>query len=113
MKCTKKISITGYRIQYVDLREPKPRTPKEEIYTVDKDWIDAMGLLRLNIPDAIKAKYEKAGFRAFSVVQIKPKRCVTITLDLNEQWELAEQEATSEEYMGETDRDPADEMQEG
>ena len=81
MKCTKKVVITAYKVQYVDLREEKPRTPREEIYTVDKDWVDAMGLLGLNIRDAIVKRYECSGFHAFSVEQIKPK-CV-ITLDLN------------------------------
>ena len=81
MNCIKNISITGYRVQFVDLRESKPRTPREEIYTVDKDWIEAMGLLRLDVTDAIKTRYERAGYHVFSVVQIKPKRCVT--LDLN------------------------------
>lgn len=81
MKCTKKIVITAYKVQYVDLREEKPRTPREEIYTVDKDWADAMGLLGLNIRDAIVKKYECGGFHVISVEQIKPK-CV-VTLDLN------------------------------
>lgn len=82
MKCTKKIVITAYKVQYVDLREEKPRTPKEEIYTIDKDWVDAMGLLHLDITDAIRTRYERAGYRAFSVEQIRPK-CV-VTLDLNQ-----------------------------
>ena len=97
MKCTKKIVITAYKVQYVDLREEKPRTPKEEIYTIDKDWVDAMGLLHLDITDAIRTRYERAGYRAFSVEQIKPK-CV-VTLDLNQLYQeqiLQEAEACDE-----------------
>ena len=82
MKCTKKIVITAYKVQYVDLREEKPRTPREEIYTIDKGWADAMGLLHLDITDAIRTRYERAGYKAFSIEQIKPK-CV-VTLDLEE-----------------------------
>ena len=80
MNCIKKISITGYRVQFVDLREPKPRTPREEIYTMDKDWLEALGLLHLEPVDTIKARYEKAGYRVFNVTQIKPKRCVAVDL---------------------------------
>ena len=29
MKCAKKIVITAYKVQYVDLREEKPRTPRD------------------------------------------------------------------------------------
>lgn len=81
MKCTKKIVITAYKVQYVDLREEKPRTPKEEIYTIDKDWADAMGLLHLDITDAIRTRYERAGYKAFSIEKITPK--YEVTLDLN------------------------------
>lgn len=81
MKCTKKIVITAYKVQYVDLREEKPRTPREEIYTIDKDWADAMGLLHLDISDAIRTRYEKAGYKAFSIEKITPK--CEVTLDLN------------------------------
>lgn len=82
MKCTKKIIITAYKVQYVDLREEKPRTPKEEIYTIDKDWADAMGLLHLDITDAIRTRYERAGYKAFSIEKITPK--CEVTLDLNQ-----------------------------
>lgn len=101
MTCIKKISITGYRVQFVDLREPKPRTPREEIYTVDKEWIDAMGLLHLNIADAIKNRYERAGYHVFSVLQLKPKRCVTV--DLNQLYleQCAVEDADSSNKMQE------------
>ena len=82
MKCTKKIVITAYKVQYVDLREEKPRTPKEEIYTIDKDWADAMGLLHLDITDAIRTRYERAGYKAFSIEKITPK--CEVVLDLNQ-----------------------------
>lgn len=88
VRCTKNIVITAYKVQFVDLREEKPRTPKEEIYTMDRDWLDAMGLLHVLPHDFIKARYEKAGYRVFSVEQIKPKQCVIV--DLNELYMKAE-----------------------
>ena len=100
MKCTKKIVITGYKVQYVDLREEKPRTPKDEIYTVDKDWADAMRLLHLDITDAIRTRYERAGYRAFSIEKITPK--CEVTLDLNQLYrnsQQANQELTEAEAV--------------
>ena len=85
MKCTKNIVLTGYRVQFVDLRDPKPRTPQEDIYVVDQQWHEAMGFLGLNVRDAIVKRYEYGGFHAFSVEQIKPK-CV-VELDLKQLYE--------------------------
>lgn len=84
MKCRKQLVLTGYRIQYVDLREPKPRTPQESIHVADSQWLGAMGFLGQNVPDAIKQHYEKGGYMVFSVQPIKPKRVVE--LDLCQLW---------------------------
>lgn len=88
MKCRKQLVLTGYRVQFVDLREPKPRTPQEEIHVADRQWLDAMGLIGHNVADAIKSQYEKGGYKVFSVQPIKPKRVVE--LDLCQLWNEAE-----------------------
>ena len=97
MNCTKQIVITGFQIKYVDLREPKPRTPHEEIYTVESDWLDAMGTLHLDVHEAIRARYERLGYKVFNIGRISPK-CV-VTLDLNELWDknAQDQQASSVE----------------
>lgn len=91
MKCIKKLILTGYRVQYVDLREPKPRTPKELIHVVDSLWLDAMGVVGRNVSDHIKGLYEKEGYHVFSVEPVKPKRVAE--LDLCQIWNEAEQPA--------------------
>ena len=93
MKCRKEIVLTGYRVQYIDLREPKPRTPKEEVHVMDRKWLDAMGLIGHNVADAIKSQYEKGGYKVFSVQPIKPKRVVE--LDLCQLWNEAGLTATN------------------
>ena len=87
MKCRKELVLSGFRVQYVDLREPKPRTPKESIHVADKSWLDALGLLGQNITGNIRDQYEQAGYKVFSVEPIKPKRVVE--LDLCRLWEDA------------------------
>ena len=82
MKCTKDIVITAYKVQYVDLREPKPRMHMEEIYTIDKDLADAAGLLHIDIREFIKARYERGGYHVTSVERMKAK-CV-VKLDLTQ-----------------------------
>ena len=85
MKCSKKIIITGFRVKYVDQREPKPRHIHEEIYTADSDWLDALKLLQLVPVDVIRDRYERIGLKAFSIEQISPRR--EFSIDLNAIWE--------------------------
>lgn len=87
MKCRKQLVLTGYRVQFVDLREPKPRTPQEQIHVADRQWLDAMSLTGHNVADSIKSRYEKAGYMVFSVQAIRPKRVVE--LDLCQLWDTA------------------------
>ena len=87
MKCRKLLVLTGYLVKYVDIREPKPRIPKEQIHVADRQWLDAMGLTGHNVADAIKNQYEKSGYLVFSVEPIKPKRVVE--LDLCQLWDAA------------------------
>ena len=95
MKCRKQLVLTGYRVQFVDLREPKPRTPQELIHVADRQWLDAMGLTGHNVADAIKSQYEKGGYKVFSVQPIKPKRVAEI--DLCQLWEQLASPTTEEE----------------
>lgn len=80
MKCTKKLVLTGYRVQFVDLREPKPRTLQEQIHVADHQWLDAMGLTGQNVIANIREQYERAGYRVFGVEPVKPKRVAEINL---------------------------------
>lgn len=95
MTCTKRLVLTGYKVQYVDLREPKPRTTQEDIYTADREWLEAVTLLGQNVADTIKARYERGGYKVISVERIPGKR-ITI-VNLGELWNGAEPPATDPE----------------
>lgn len=88
MKCRKDLVLSGFRVQYVDLREPKPRTPKELIHVADRQWLDAIGLVGRNAADHITSLYEKEGYNVFAIEPLKPKRVVE--LDLCQLWATAE-----------------------
>lgn len=94
MKCRKQLVLTGYRVQYVDLRQPKPRTPQEQIHAADNQWLYAMGLTGQNVTDHIRDQYERAGYKVFAVEPIKPKRVAEI--DLCQLWEQLAPPATEE-----------------
>lgn len=92
MKCRKEIVLTGYRVQYIDLREQKPRTPRETVHVMDRQWLDALGLTGQTAVGNIREQYEQGGYKVFSVEPIKPKR--RVELDLCQLWESAESPAT-------------------
>lgn len=89
MICRKQLVLTGYRVQYIDLRESKPRTPKEVIQVADSQWLDALSLVGYGgAADNIRQRYERAGYKVISVDSVKPKRVVE--LDLCQLWDKAE-----------------------
>ena len=95
MTCTKQISMTGYLVRYVDLREPKPRTVHESVYVMDKDALAALGLLGLNVLDYITSRYEHGGYHVIGIAPAKPKRVAEV--DLCQLWEQSAPTATEEQ----------------
>ena len=95
MTCTKQISMTGYLVRYVDLREAKPRSVKEDIYVMDKDALTALGLMGLNVLDFITTRYERGGYHVIGIEPAKPKRVSEI--DLCQLWERTAPFSTSVE----------------
>ena len=95
MTCTKKISMTGFLVRHIDLREPKPRSVKEDVYVMDKDALAALGLMGLNVLDFIITRYERGGYHVISIAPAKPKRVAEI--DLCQLWKEAEPSAEDRE----------------
>ena len=98
MTCTKQISMTGYLVRYVDLREVKPRAAHESVYVIDKDALAALGLLGLNVADFITARYERGGYHVIGIAPAKPKRVAEV--DLCQLWERFTQPDTIEKEAG-------------
>ena len=88
MTCTKQISMTGYLVRHVDLREAKPRSVNEDVYVLDKDAMAALGLLGLNVADSITNRYERSGYHVIGIEPIKPKRVSEV--DLCQLWRASE-----------------------
>lgn len=95
MTCTKLISMTGFLVRYVDLREPKPRTIHESVYVMDKDALAALGLMGLNVLDCITSRCEHGGYHVIGIEPAKPKRVAEI--DLCQLWEQSATPTTYEE----------------
>ncbi len=95
MNNTKKITLTGYLVKYVDLREPKPRTQYEVVNPIDRDALAALGLLGLDVSEYITARYTRGGYHVISVERLTPKR--TAIIDLQQLWEQSSLESQREE----------------
>lgn len=93
MTCTKQISMTGYLVRYVDLREQKPRSTYEDVYVLDKDALAALGLMGLNVLDFITTRFERGGYHVIGIAPAKPKRVAEI--DLCQLWEQSAPFSTS------------------
>lgn len=87
MNQTKRITLTGYKVKFVDLREPKPRHIHTEVYTLDQNGADALNLLGVNVTDFITARYERGGYHVTSMERIEAKRIALV--DLRQLWEEA------------------------
>ena len=69
MKNTKTINMTGYTVEYADLRQSKPRTVNKEIVGLDADSIRAAGIIGVEITDHLKQYFEKGGYSVISVTK--------------------------------------------
>lgn len=79
-KSIKKLTLTGYQVEYVDLREPKPRPHHLETVVYDADMIRAVEMLGLNVTDCIEKRFADGGYK---VVQIeKAGQKVSAAVDL-------------------------------
>lgn len=86
------ITLSGYDVKYVDMREPKPRSVYVETFVLDTDTIAAAGRVGLEIPELIRQRYERGGYHVLTVEKVKGKR--QPTLDLQALWLYAEKEKT-------------------
>ena len=94
MTCTKLISMTGYLVRYVDLREPKPRAIHESVYVMEKDALAALVLMGLNVLEFITTRFQRGGYLVIGIESAKPKRVAEI--DLCQLWEQSAPVANEE-----------------
>lgn len=85
---TRQLTLTGYTVQFVDMREPKPRTMRQELFVIDSETISALNLVGQGIPEYIRARYERGGFHVCTCEKNPGRR--QIPLDLQQLWNSEE-----------------------
>lgn len=87
MKSIKRITVTGYTVEYVDLREPKPRAIYTEIAAFDTDVITAANTLGVEFTGYIRQRYGRSGYHILTITKIGRRECF---VDMGELYQRAE-----------------------
>lgn len=101
MKVVKQVLLYAYTVEYVDQREPKPRTLHRETVVLDRERVHALDLLGVTVPDWIVQQYAKQGFTVTtSNIQKATRRVVSV--DTAALWAMAAQQTPSSQTAADT-----------
>lgn len=88
MKSIKRMTVAGYTVEYVDLREPKPRKIYTETAAFDADAIAAANTLGVEFTGYIRQRYERAGYHVLTISKASRRECF---VDMGELYQQAGQ----------------------
>lgn len=101
MKVVKQVLLYAYTVEYIDQREPKPRTLRRETIVLDRERVHALDLLGVTVPDWIVQQYAKQGFTVTtSNIQKAARRVASV--DTAALWAMAEQQTPDSQTAADT-----------
>lgn len=84
MKTEKTINLTAYTVEYIDQREPKPRTVYTETVVLDGGKISALNRLDMRPAGYITQQFERSGY---TVATVRKGETITAHVDLADLWQ--------------------------
>ena len=84
MKTEKNINLTAYTVEYIDQREPKPRTIRTQTVVLDGGKVSALARLDMRPAGWITAQFERDGY---TVASVHKGETITAHVDLTELWQ--------------------------
>lgn len=84
MKTEKTINLTAYVVEYIDQREPKPRTVHTQTVVLDGGKISALHRLDMRPAGWITQQFERDGY---TVASIHKGETIAARVDLVELWQ--------------------------
>lgn len=84
MKTEKTINLTAYVVEYIDHREPKPRTVHPQTVVLDGGKISALARLDMRPAGWITQQFERDGY---TVASIHKGETITAHVDLADLWQ--------------------------
>lgn len=89
MKFEKTITLTAYEVEYIDQRQPKPRTVHRETVVLDGDRLAALESLGMRPAGYISHQFERNGY---TVAAIRRGETINAHVDLAELWDKTRKE---------------------
>lgn len=83
MRFEKAIPLTAYEVEYIDQRQPKPRTVHKEIAVLDGGLLHVLERLSLRPAGYIAQQFGRSGY---TVATIRKGETITARMDLAELW---------------------------
>lgn len=83
MKFEKTITLTAYEVEYIDQRQPKPRTVHRETVVLDGGKLSALERLGMRPAGYLAQQFERSGY---TVATIRRGETINAHVDLSELW---------------------------
>lgn len=83
MKFEKTITLTAYEVEYIDQRQPKPRTVHRETVVLDGGKLSALERLGMRPAGYLAQQFERSGY---TVATIRRGETINAHVDLAELW---------------------------
>ena len=84
MKTEKTINLTAYVVEYIDQREPKPRTIRTQTVVLDGGKVSALARLDMHPAGWIIQQFERDGY---TVASIHKGETIAAHVDLGNLWQ--------------------------
>ena len=84
MKFEKTITLTAYEVEYIDQRQPKPRTVHWNTVVIDDGILAALERLGMRPAGYISQQFERSGY---TVATIRRGETINAHVDLAELWD--------------------------
>lgn len=84
MKTEKTINLTAYVVEYIDQREPKPRTVHAQTVVLDGGKISALARLDMRPAGWITQQFERDGY---TVASVHKGETIAAHVDLADLWQ--------------------------
>ena len=89
MKFEKTITLTAYEVEYIDQRQPKPRTIHRETVVLDGGKLSALERLGMRPAGYLAQQFERNGY---TVTTIRRGETINANVDLAELWDKTRKE---------------------
>ena len=89
MRLEKTITLTAYEVEYIDQRQPKPRTVHRETVVLDGGKLSALERLGMRPAGYLAQQFEHSGY---TVATIRRGENINAHVDLAELWDKTRKE---------------------